>query len=426
MRLSSKGLSRVQTREFPSDSEFTFIVGGSKYPCSPFFADFLSPRIAQIHLIDPTVDTFTISTPDSKTDFSVFLALAMGRTVTFDSSELEFLTVVCQELGNEEVSELVFECVGGRFRPGFDRLNFRRTLGLDLRTDIEFIASNFGDFDFGNLDSLGLPLLHEILSSPGFRTTTEDSLCEFILRRDDYLELLEFVHFEFVSAHYVREILRIISGSFGLFSFEMWRSLSARLLRVPETGPRDIVICPIRKGHQMTGIIAYLTQKYGGNVHEKEIVNITASSIGDISGAHPPERVADLESGENFYTKGEAANAWICYDFRHSSVRLTHYSIRSYRAMTGFPHPRNWVIEGSNDGKTWVELDRREDNNDLNGNRLTMVFPVAHSEDVRMVRLRQHGPNHWQRYNLNIEAFELFGNLYICAQTEGSAAIPRK
>jgi hypothetical protein len=57
-------------------------------------------------------------------------------------------------------------------------------------------------------------------------------------------------------------------------------------------------------------------------------------------------------------------------------------------------------------------LDRREDNGDLNGRLVTVSFAVAKSEDVRMIRIRQHLPNHRGNHFLNIAAFELFGNLF--------------
>jgi hypothetical protein len=414
--LSAKGLAHIPTNEFTLDSEFTFFVGTSEYHCSSFIADFLSPRISRLHIVDPTIENFTIRIPDSDGDFSSFLSLAMGFTTTFDSSQKAFLIAVCEALENQEIFELLFDRTKEEITHSnvFERLTFRQNSFFDYISEIEFISSHFSDFDPTHLESLGFDLLYQIISNPLLQVVTEDSLCEFvwscISHNIEFLELFEFLHFEFVSAHYVQEFLRVMSTSFEFFTFSLWESFHNRLFCVAPATPPKIVICPYHKGRPLQGIISYLTDKYQGNVHTLRIVNITASSVGDISRSHLPELVADLHSDTNFFTKGEP-NQWICYDFRDSSVRPTHYSLLSYLTQAG-NHPRNWVIEGSNDGKLWIEFDRREENNELNGRSQTAIFQMSKSEEVRMIRLRQHKLNHRQNHFLNIAAFELFGNLF--------------
>jgi len=149
------------------------------------------------------------------------------------------------------------------------------------------------------------------------------------------------------------------------------------------------------------GMIAHLTGVHGGNVHEKGAVVITASStlstvfgrmFGRIS-RDQPKNVADHESNSFFASKNEP-NQWICFDFVARMVRLTAYAIRSYPGGPGHPHPKSWVIEVSSDGASWREIDRRDDNQDLNGGYLTKVFTVARAPECRMIRLTQTGKNH--------------------------------
>ena len=87
------------------------------------------------------------------------------------------------------------------------------------------------------------------------------------------------------------------------------------------------------------------------------------------------------------------------------------YSIRS--GSQDFP--RSWVFEVSNDGRdeSWVVVDRRENNNDLNGKFVTHKFAVGDPPrgSYRFIRLRQTGTNHQGRDYLEISSLEVFGTL---------------
>jgi hypothetical protein len=69
------------------------------------------------------------------------------------------------------------------------------------------------------------------------------------------------------------------------------------------------------------------------------------------------------------------------------------------------------VLEGSVDGATWTEIDRRENNLDLNNKFAVKTFGVSRVETFQMVRLKQIAPNHASNNYLLITAFEIFGAL---------------
>jgi hypothetical protein len=69
-------------------------------------------------------------------------------------------------------------------------------------------------------------------------------------------------------------------------------------------------------------------------------------------------------------------------------------------------------MEISNDGSNWIELDRRVDINDLNGNGLIGTYSISgRVPESRFVRLRQMGKNYSGHDYLIISGFELFGTL---------------
>ena len=168
---------------------------------------------------------------------------------------------------------------------------------------------------------------------------------------------------------------------------------------------------------KLDGVIAHLARECRGNVHDKGIVNVTASSVCAISSQ--PKNAVDLRTDSRFWSRNEA-NAWICYDFRERRVIPTSYSVRSWHDGPGSCHLKSWVIEVSNDGHSWTEIDRRDDNNDLNSSWVTVNFKISRvpSESFRFFRLRQAGKNHQGDYCLDLSALEIFGTLFVREKVE--------
>jgi hypothetical protein len=101
----------------------------------------------------------------------------------------------------------------------------------------------------------------------------------------------------------------------------------------------------------------------------------------------------------------------VCYDFRGRRIVPTHYAIRTYAGNHGSNHLKSWLIEASTDGDNWQEVDRRENNDDLNGAYAALVFPVARGRPCRFIRLVNVGRNHFGYDCLMVTAWEVFGHL---------------
>jgi hypothetical protein len=182
------------------------------------------------------------------------------------------------------------------------------------------------------------------------------------------------------------------------------------------------------------GIIAHLTRECGGNVHDRHVVDVTCGSFeketegaNPHSGAYdndpkcPAKNAADLETDFFFwsaYRKNEediphTRNNWICYDFRERRIAPTHYTIRTNNGDgdPAYSHLKSWLVETSVDGENWREVDREENNNQLNGPLFTATFAVAGGGECRFIRLVNIGRNHFGNDCLCISAWEIFGSL---------------
>jgi hypothetical protein len=160
----------------------------------------------------------------------------------------------------------------------------------------------------------------------------------------------------------------------------------------------------------LSGIIDHLTSRFCGNVHDRCVINITANRPYNDHPSYAPKNVADLATDSSFGSANEP-NQSICFDFKEMQIRPTHYSIRMSSAAPNAYHLKNWVIEGSVDGNLWLEIDRRENNTDLNGSHAIKTFNICKVDTFRMIRLRQIGLNHRNDNYLLFTAFEFFGSL---------------
>jgi hypothetical protein len=101
-------------------------------------------------------------------------------------------------------------------------------------------------------------------------------------------------------------------------------------------------------------IIAYLTAKYGGNVHEKGIVTIASKSVLHDDPRSARANLADSSLENQFCSDDSEPDQWVCWDFGEMRVRLTGYRLASTLL-------KSWVIDGSLDGENWTEIDRQTD-----------------------------------------------------------------
>ena len=168
---------------------------------------------------------------------------------------------------------------------------------------------------------------------------------------------------------------------------------------------------PFNDMRPLEGVIAHLTRECGGNVHEKGVVEVTASSC--TAEGYEAKNAVDLGTDSSFWSKIEP-NPWIRYDFKDRRVIPTSYSMRSAQWFW----PRSWVFEVSNDGQKWEIIDnesiaRRDNNCDPKAMLMVRNFTISArpSESFRFVRLRQTEKTQLEVDHLALSSLEIFGTL---------------
>jgi hypothetical protein len=308
--------------------------------------------------------------------------------------------------------------------------------------EIRFIASRFSEVE--SLSDLGVHNLRRVLAHPSLRIESEDSLYNFIssqIERDEsFTELLEFIHFEFLSAECVD---RFISSSpsfiFDHLNLSLWNSLCRRLslkatldssfseaqtrrfgrvIHEDElrslTEERDRLRSRIERvftynsSNPFDGIISQLRRECNGNVHQKDVVNITSSGD-DTSRCY---NLVDY-GWRNYWCSTNQENSWVCFDFKEKKVCLSGYTLKSDGRTGGYRQFLNWTIHGSNDGRSWSDVLDSQDTAVVNG----VDFMVRHFDcprtdrSYRFIRIQMRGKNNFDNYKMKLSEVEFFGTL---------------
>ena len=142
------------------------------------------------------------------------------------------------------------------------------------------------------------------------------------------------------------------------------------------------------------------------------VVEITSGPPYSSSASDAAKNVADL-TVDSFFRSDNSVNQFVCYNFKDKTIIPTHYSIRSMYCggSDGYWNWKSWVVETSTDGNAWTEVDRHENNGDLNGKNITKTYPVSVQKECRMFRIRQIGPNWAGSNNILFSSLEVFGTL---------------
>jgi hypothetical protein len=165
---------------------------------------------------------------------------------------------------------------------------------------------------------------------------------------------------------------------------------------------------PLGKAKSLDGIIAHLTKKHGGNVHEMGVVTLASRTV-SFSPLEGLKNIADLTTEAHFASRNEPGQ-WICWDFGDMRVRPTHYTLSGW-------DKKSWLVEGSMDGHNWTVIDEKTHNEDFRRSTffvrrdqregMTASLAVPRIVDCRFI-LTGTGKDHTNDDGVSLRAVEFF------------------
>ena len=406
------------------DNDFTFLVNGKEFKTSRLISDLLSPKICQMHINDPTFNTFVITTKQNG-EFSHILNLINFDEQDIPEKELPFILEVLKILCNESIelknSEQIESITNDNvFNLIHEHEKYDIFYSKQISEEIDFISSHFFELIENHekeLKELSIDILIDILNNQNLQLCDEDQLIKFINKLNskscDYSQLYEFVIFSNVSSEEMSEFVSVFD--YDNISKDIWSSISKRLIQKVECSVENLGRYKTRRkqflyneNNPFSGILNHLKNESGGKIENK--VNISASSI---YGERFPSNVVLYDDKSKFFNSQNIENSWICFDFKENRIAPTDYTIRSTNSSENSSHPKNWVIEVSDDNINWLTIDEQKNCSYLNGKLHVHNFKIDNKnmKAYRYIRLRQKGVEWSDRHILYFESIEFYGFL---------------
>lgn len=407
------------------DKDFLFKVNGKTYKASRIVADLLSPIIRQYHYEDESINEFTINTNinEGQTDiFNDFLQITNFEIKTLDSVHKKFFSEYFLQLGNiVEYSKIISSLTPENVIEILNQLteNFQYIKTSEMTNVIEFAASNFSEISKDKLGSVDICVIEEIVKNEKLRIDDEDWLLEFILdmyaKDAMYASLLEYVHFQSVSEHCLERFVN--EFDIDHLNRSIWDSICLRLLRRKETDTekcrylqsKSCSKCfeiQYKEGSEMNGIIQYLTEKTGGNIHDNGTIAITSKTVNN---GYSPRNLVDFQNSNYYYSLNQP-NGYVCFDFKDRKIKLKNYSIKRQHEFQGGCNMKSWTVEGSADGSAWTKIDEHMNDPSLNGSNNVVTFNTNGNESFyRFIKFTQTGRSWGDNDYILIGAIEMYG-----------------
>lgn len=454
--LSSAGLKNIFEKE---KDEFIFIFGEQEIPMSRIFAEFISPVVSHLHHSDPTANQIHYRYPSkasfpryeeifTKENIQLIKDLSRGTPIEIRKEQIKGMRMISILLCNQELYNKINELSSSEKVQEKTDLYIEELLMLEslsavnknhffpMQDVVDVISRNFSEIESKKLICLSKRSLLSVISNEHLKLENEDELVDFIHEifrgqeeedvnvafcedEPDLVSFYEELEMSGLSDEKFKEILMKIEAS--KMTARLWSKICNRFCN-PEnskenrySGPkgRDFLFDG-QKEHFLDGIISQLTKECGGSVHEKGIVEVTASSE-ESDSCRKAKNAVLFNDTKNWFCSKSIKNSWLRYDFKNKKVRPTHYAIKSKPYGPGDRHPQHWVIEGSNSGEDWKVLDTQKDVKSLNDNSVTCAFEIQEklgkNEFYRFLRIRQTGLNACNSNWLGFSCLEFFGSM---------------
>ena len=184
--------------------------------------------------------------------------------------------------------------------------------------------------------------------------------------------------------------------------------------------------------------LAGSSNKTGSNAGGSSGINLTFSASEDTNGlfyylgtvgnivpwANPTSRGLTIQAStaingsveslvnrdeSQFYTDN-LPSSWVSFNIGTKKLKCNYYSIRARNAANYYL--RNWKLQGSNDGATWVDLDTQTNNTTLANASQWLSIPINNTAAYSWFRILNYGLDS-EGYNfLTLGEVELYGEYF--------------
>jgi hypothetical protein len=195
----------------------------------------LSPRIFLAHSIDPSITEYIVQNPYSNGEWQLFLSLGSGSTIQVTQVQDSTIQVTQSWVftfflsGIRQFNTLHF-AYGTFWQSRYIVLKSKIRLPLIFLVTIWLVVFRRTFIDWSHSDGIRPSVLMHILSHDLFIISSEDDLFSYINMHicsdPEYLDLLHFIRFEYLSADCISSFISVLPDS---IDHRLWESISRRL-----------------------------------------------------------------------------------------------------------------------------------------------------------------------------------------------------
>ena len=411
--------------------EFCIIVKESKIRTTLNKARAISDKIDQLHLIDPTVNEFTLKLSSSIQNQietkelieCIILLLKSTQEKIKINKEKENSIILTQYLLGSEDDQLL-----GRIKINNiqDAISF---LSTELhRTSVKYLSDHLIEvIESGKLKTIDESITKAIIDEYFYKQIGEKKpnnlkeirkIFSLLQKKEDsqivmhFLLNLNYCDFNSEMLMYISSNLsdEIINNELG----RIIRKFQEQILKQLSQNNNNNITKIDYAGNELSGIFTYLNITNG-------TFKISDSQLPTSGGKIDNLTKFDKENLDKFYTNqndgpAKKSEGWINFDFGPNKINLSSYTIRTCSSSSnGYSHPKTWQIVGSNDGLNWDVLDTQTNNSILNGKYKQHRFECEKNDNFyQYIRFIQkdswyHDQNY--KYNIYLTCIEFFGSL---------------
>lgn len=147
-------------------------------------ACFISRRVCRLVSSDATIDSLEILPNENVSHFKFMEALWNGEKISVDRGNARDLCKISKELDNDELNAALLHLTGDDESISLEncliRLRTKMDLGIDVTTELNFIAAHFYEIDNDDLSELSFDELDAVLSRSSLTIKGENELLDFI------------------------------------------------------------------------------------------------------------------------------------------------------------------------------------------------------------------------------------------------------
>lgn len=281
---------------------------------------------------------------------------------------------------------------------------------IDITNLCQFISANIDKFiRLDKFKSIDASIAAQIIESPAMNCIDSCALFTYIVNRfheapDDFSRILQTVCKQYLNPITLSILLKSPYIDINKFKQSLIPILIAESNSSAPSPSSEYTLINYEFGKETSGLFDYFRTHHILSTS----VDISASSTFNQEFA-----VTNLLNNDfsHYYSSEKGPIEFVEIHILKGTLSPTHYTLMSCEAGQRNLAPTSWTFSGSNDGKNWILLDSKYNDNSLCYDRKAVVYPIVKEswKSFSYFQFAQYDSGGIKNKRLLLAGIELFG-----------------